>query len=186
MDEVAVDAKRILLRYGAPIDVLDEVGEVERIELARFIAKTLLPERERRLRQELADRGYMEPPPVKTRKSRAKAALRPAAQGPKPSGAKGGTSAKSKATPKPAAPLKTAAKPKTKAKPKTSARPKAAAKPKAKTKTKPKTKTKTKTKATKTKTAAKPKTKAKVAAKGTKKSPGRAKATSKPRVRRGR
>ena len=192
MDEVAVDAKRILLRYGAPIDVLDEVGEVERIELARFIAKTLLPERERRLRQELADRGYMEPPPVKTRKSRAKAALRPAAQGPKPSGAKGGTSAKSKATPKPAAPLKTAAKPKPKAKPKTSARPKAAAKPKAKTKTKtkpkpkPKTKTKTKTKATKTKTAAKPKTKAKVAAKGTKKSPGRAKATSKPRVRRGR
>ena len=99
MDDVAVDAKRILLRYGAPIDVLDEVGEVERIELARFTAKTPLPERERRLHQELADRGYMEPPTVKTRKSRAKAAQRPAAQGPKPSAAKGGTSAKSKQTP---------------------------------------------------------------------------------------
>ena len=183
MDEVAVDAKRILLRYGAPIDVLDEVGEVERIELARFIARTLLPERERRLRQELADRGYMEPPTVKTRKSRAKAAQRPAAQGPKPAAAKGGTSAKSKATPKPASPLKTAAKPKAKAKPKVAAKPKAKAKPKATAK--PKAKSKTKAKA-KTKTAAKPKTKAKVAAKGTKTSPGRAKATSKPRVRRGR
>ena len=81
MDDVAVDAKRILLRYGAPIDVLDDVGEVERIELARFIARTLLPDREKQLRQELADRGYMEPPAVKTRKSRAKAAQKPAAKG---------------------------------------------------------------------------------------------------------
>src|SRR3954469_17462396 len=63
-DNVAIDAKRILLRYGAPINVLDDVGEVERIELARLIAKTHLPERERHLRQVLADRGYMEPPPV--------------------------------------------------------------------------------------------------------------------------
>ena len=47
MDDVAVDAKRILLRYGAPINVLDDVSEVERIELARLIAKTHLPERER-------------------------------------------------------------------------------------------------------------------------------------------
>jgi len=163
VDEVAVDAKRILLRYGAPIDVLDEVGEVERIELARFIAKTLLPDRELRLHQELADRGYMEPPTVKTRKRRAKAAQRPAAQGPRPAAAKGGTSAKPKATPKPASPLKVAAKPKAKAKPKVAAKPKAKAKPKV---------------------AAKPK--AKVAAKDTKKSPGRAKATSRSKVRRGR
>ena len=125
MDEVAVDAKRILLRYGAPIDVLDDVGEVERIELARFIAKTLLPDRELRLHQELADRGYMEPPTVKTRKRRAKAAQRPAAQRPKPAAAKGGTSAKPKATPKPASPLKVAAKPKAKAKPKVAAKAKA-------------------------------------------------------------
>lgn len=74
MDDVAVDAKRILLRYGAPINVLDDVSDVERIELARFIAKTALPDRERQLRQVLADRGYMEPPPVKMRRSRSKAA----------------------------------------------------------------------------------------------------------------
>lgn len=73
MDEVAVDAKRILLRYGAPIDILDDVSEVERIELARLVAKTNLPDRERHLRQELADRGYMEPPPPRTRKKRSRA-----------------------------------------------------------------------------------------------------------------
>ena len=72
MDEVAVDAKRILLRYGAPIDILDDVSEVERIELARLVAKTNLPDRERHLRQELADRGYMEPPPIRTRKKRSR------------------------------------------------------------------------------------------------------------------
>jgi hypothetical protein len=139
VDDVAVDAKRILLRYGAPIDVLDGVGEVERIELARFIAKTLLPERERRLRQVLADRGYMEPPTVKTRKSRAKVAQRPAAQGPLPSAVKEGVSegagaraprtppkkvtvAGSKAAPKPTSRLKTTAKAKPKAKPKVAAK----------------------------------------------------------------
>ena len=74
MDDVAVDAKRILLRYGAPIDVLDDVSEVERIELARLIAKTSLRERQKNLRQVLADRGYMEPPPPKTRRGRAKTA----------------------------------------------------------------------------------------------------------------
>lgn len=73
MDDVAVDAKRILLRYGAPIDILDDVSELERIELARLVAKTSLADRERQLRQELADRGYMEPPPVKTRKKRSRA-----------------------------------------------------------------------------------------------------------------
>ena len=110
MDDLAVDAKRILLRYGAPIDVLDEVGQGERIELARFIAKTLLPERQRRLRQELADRGYMEPPTVKTRKSRAKAAHSPAALGPQPSAVTGGTSPKPKPKAKPKAASKLAQK----------------------------------------------------------------------------
>lgn len=138
---MAVDAKRILLRYGVPIDVLDGIGEVERIELARLITKTLLPERERRLRQVLADRGYMEPPPVKTRKSRAKAAQRPAAQGPLSSAVKEGVSegagaraprtppkkvtvAGSKAVPKPTSRLKTTAKAKPKAKPKPKTKPK--------------------------------------------------------------
>jgi bifunctional DNase/RNase len=59
-DSVAVDAKRILLRYGAPIAVLDKVTEPHRIEFAREIAKTTLPERQRRLRELLAEKGYVE------------------------------------------------------------------------------------------------------------------------------
>jgi hypothetical protein len=58
---VAVDAKRILLRYGAPISVLDKVSEAHRIEFAREIARTNLPEREKRLKALLIDKGYMEP-----------------------------------------------------------------------------------------------------------------------------
>lgn len=57
-DSVAVDAKRILLRYGAPINVLDKVSDDERIALARAIAKTALAERETRLKELLAERGY--------------------------------------------------------------------------------------------------------------------------------
>ena len=59
-DSVAVDAKRILLRYGAPIAILDKVSEVHRIEFAREISKTGLPERERRLRALLTEHGYIE------------------------------------------------------------------------------------------------------------------------------
>ena len=57
-DSVAVDAKRILLRYGAPINVLDDVSDEERIVLARAIAKTSLAEREGRLKELLAERGH--------------------------------------------------------------------------------------------------------------------------------
>lgn len=56
-DSVAVDAKRILLRYGAPINVLDEVSDEDRIALARAIAKTNLAERETRLKELLAERA---------------------------------------------------------------------------------------------------------------------------------
>lgn len=76
-DAVAVDAKRILLRYGAPIAVLDDVPDAKRIELAREVARAALPDREILLRKLLADHGFMEPgelPPRKkrrTRKSRA-------------------------------------------------------------------------------------------------------------------
>ncbi|KPJ81501.1 MAG: hypothetical protein AMS19_08040 [Gemmatimonas sp. SG8_23] len=59
-DSVAVDAKRILLRYGAPIAILDEVTEAHRIEFAREIAKTALPEREARLRELLIAEGYIQ------------------------------------------------------------------------------------------------------------------------------
>tara|TARA_B100001750_G_scaffold239152_1_gene246817 strand:- start:463 stop:747 length:285 start_codon:yes stop_codon:yes gene_type:complete len=57
-DSVAVDAKRILLRYGAPINILDEVPDEDRIALAREIAKTELPKREKLLRELLAQGGY--------------------------------------------------------------------------------------------------------------------------------
>jgi len=60
-DPVAVDAKRILLRYGAPIAILDKVNEVHRIEFAREIAKTTLSEREARLRELLTEKGYTPP-----------------------------------------------------------------------------------------------------------------------------
>ena len=57
-DSVAVDAKRILLRYGAPINVLDRVSDEDRIALARAIAKTTLADRETRLKELLAEQGY--------------------------------------------------------------------------------------------------------------------------------
>ncbi|MSR20448.1 MAG: hypothetical protein EXR91_05650 [Gemmatimonadetes bacterium] len=59
-DLVAIDAKRILLRYGAPIAVLDKVSVAHRIEFAREIAKTVLPQREERLRELLVEGGYVD------------------------------------------------------------------------------------------------------------------------------
>jgi len=56
---VAVDAKRILLRYGTPITVLDRVGDEERIKLARLITKTPLAEREPRLQELLHEAGHL-------------------------------------------------------------------------------------------------------------------------------
>lgn len=58
-DSVAIDAKRILLRYGAPISVLDKVPEKDRIEFAREIARTSLAQREPRLKKLLRERGYL-------------------------------------------------------------------------------------------------------------------------------
>lgn len=59
-DTVAIDAKRILLRYGAPITVLDKVTEADRIEFARTITRTILAEREARLRELLKEHGYVQ------------------------------------------------------------------------------------------------------------------------------
>ena len=58
-DSVAVDAKRILLRYGAPIAILDKVSEEDRIRFAREVARTTLPDREKRLRVLLQEGGYV-------------------------------------------------------------------------------------------------------------------------------
>ena len=61
-ESVSVDARRILLRYGAPIIILDNVSEKEQVKFARLIAKTKLPEREKRLKALLEEGGYSEPP----------------------------------------------------------------------------------------------------------------------------
>ncbi len=58
-DSVAVDAKRILLRYGAPIAILDRVSEEDRIRFARLVARTSLADREDRLRELLEEGGYL-------------------------------------------------------------------------------------------------------------------------------
>ena len=61
-DSVAVDAKRILLRYGAPISVLDSITDEDRISFARTIARTSLPDREKALKRLLVDGGYVKSP----------------------------------------------------------------------------------------------------------------------------
>lgn len=58
-DTVAVDAKRILLRYGAPITVLDDIPEAKRIEFARAVSRTTLAERGKFLRKLLEDEGFI-------------------------------------------------------------------------------------------------------------------------------
>ena len=58
-DPVAVDAKRILLRYGAPITVLDDVPEAKRIEFARAVSRTTLSERGSFLRNLLKEEGFI-------------------------------------------------------------------------------------------------------------------------------
>lgn len=58
-DSVAIDAKRILLRYGAPITVLDKIDDAERIRLARAVSRTTLADRQKALRQMLTEAGYI-------------------------------------------------------------------------------------------------------------------------------
>lgn len=59
-DQVTVDAKRILLRYGMPISIMDDVSEKERVEFARIIARTELSDRQKKLLELLKERGYIE------------------------------------------------------------------------------------------------------------------------------
>ena len=60
MDSVAVDAKRILLRYGAPIGIMDDIGEKDRIEFARAVSRTPVPDRGERLLDILVEYGYLD------------------------------------------------------------------------------------------------------------------------------
>ncbi len=74
-DSVVVDAKRILLRYGAPIAILDKIEDTERIELARLVSRTEVPDRGSRLQDLLVERGYLDADsvtPVKKRKRKKK------------------------------------------------------------------------------------------------------------------
>lgn len=64
-DSVAVDAKRILLRYGAPISVLDDVPDEKRVELARAVSRTALPDREEFLQNLLVEHGFLAPEDVR-------------------------------------------------------------------------------------------------------------------------
>ncbi len=72
-DSVAVDAKRILLRYGAPIAILDAIDEAERIALAREMSRTPVPDRSERLQNLLVERGYLDPSQIKPVRGRRKA-----------------------------------------------------------------------------------------------------------------
>ncbi len=71
-DQVSVDAKRILLRYGAPIAVLDDVSDEDQVKFARIVARTELSERQDRLKELLREGGYMEGEPEDEKKSKKK------------------------------------------------------------------------------------------------------------------
>ncbi|MSR22382.1 MAG: hypothetical protein EXR92_02385 [Gemmatimonadetes bacterium] len=77
-DSVVVDAKRILLRYGVPIRVLDKIGEKERISFARAVSRTPVPDRSDCLRRLLVESGYMKPDPDADKKRKGKKKARKA------------------------------------------------------------------------------------------------------------
>ena len=54
-DSVAKDAKRLLLRYGAPIAVVDELSDDERISYARSLLRNAGPERQSKLKEMLRE-----------------------------------------------------------------------------------------------------------------------------------
>lgn len=58
-DSVARDAKRLLLRYGAPISVVDQLNDDERILYARSIVRTAVPDRPAHLKELLSEDGRM-------------------------------------------------------------------------------------------------------------------------------
>lgn len=57
-DSVARDAKRWLLRYGAPIAVVDQLSDEERISVVRTLIRTDLNDRSARLREILEAGGW--------------------------------------------------------------------------------------------------------------------------------
>jgi hypothetical protein len=59
-DSVARDAKRLLLRYGAPIAVVDRLTDDERISVARDMIRTAVADRPARLRELLTAGGWLD------------------------------------------------------------------------------------------------------------------------------
>jgi len=59
-DSVARDAKRLLLRYGAPIAVVDQLSDDERISMARDVIRTSVSDRPARLRELLSEGGWLD------------------------------------------------------------------------------------------------------------------------------
>lgn len=57
-DSVARDAKRWLLRYGAPIAVVDQLSDEDRIAVVRSLIRTELNDRPARLRELLEAGGW--------------------------------------------------------------------------------------------------------------------------------
>jgi len=58
MDEVAKDAKRLLLRYGAPISIVDQLSDEDRITYARSVVRTSLSDRPAKVKQLLSEGGW--------------------------------------------------------------------------------------------------------------------------------
>jgi hypothetical protein len=69
-DSVVVDAKRILLRYGAPIALLDEIDDPTRVRLAREVSRTAVADRGDRLRDLLVIEGFMDQATADAQRSR--------------------------------------------------------------------------------------------------------------------
>lgn len=59
-DSVERDAKRLLLRYGAPIAVVDDLPVDERIRVARSIIRSTVSERPSHLRKMLSEGGWLD------------------------------------------------------------------------------------------------------------------------------
>lgn len=57
-DSVAKDAKRLLLRYGAPISVVEKLSDDDRITFARSIIRTELSGRQAKVKQLLNEGGW--------------------------------------------------------------------------------------------------------------------------------
>lgn len=59
MDEVAKDAKRLLLRYGAPISIVSQLTDDDRITYARSVVRTSLGDRPAKVKELLSEGGWL-------------------------------------------------------------------------------------------------------------------------------